>query len=893
MTVRNLDAVLRPRSIALIGASNRPHSIGAVTADNLRLAGFDGPILPVNPKHAAVAGVLAYPDVRSLPVTPDLAVICTPPATVPELIGELGARGTRAAIVITAGFGEAGNAAGRNLEQAMLEAARPHLLRVVGPNCLGVLSTPSRLNASFAPIMARPGRVAFVAQSGAMVTAVLDWATGRGIGFSHLVSLGDMSDVDFGDMLDYLAGDAETSAILLYIEAVTHARKFMSAARAAARLKPVIAIKAGRDAAGARAAASHTGALAGMDAVYDAAFQRAGVLRVETLDELFDAVETLANRPQVRGDRLAILTNGGGAGVLATDALTRHGGTLAALSADTAARLDRVLPPTWSHNNPVDIIGDADGKRYAAALSALGASADQDAIVVLNCPVAVASGSEAAQAVVDEAQRSALPILTNWLGGASAEPARALFAKAGIPTFDTPEKAVRGFMHMVRYRRGLDNLMEVPPAIANDFAPERDKAEAIVAAALDAGAVWLDPIAVPDLLACYGIPAIRTARARDADAAVERAGALGWPVALKILSPDITHKSDIGGVVLDIAGPEALRAAAAAMIERARKAAPGARLDGFIVQQMVRRPGAFELILGMASDATFGPFLLFGQGGTAVEVINDRALALPPLNLKLARETMARTRVFRLLKGYRDRPAAALDDIAVMLVRLSQLVCDLPAVAEFDINPLLADDRGVIALDARVKLARPSGDAKARLAISPFPDELTASETVGGATYLRRAVRPEDAPAFERFFARLDPIDVRMRFFTLLKSLSPDMLARLTQIDYDRDMALVLFDAAGEVASVGRFSADPDNTKAEFAILVRSDLKGRGIGRLLMERLGSYARKRGIGELFGDILADNAVMIALCRELGCRMSLPTPSGLVRATLDLAAAKARD
>ncbi len=551
MTVRNLDFIFRPRSIALIGASNKPHSVGQVTAENLRLADFDGPILPVNPHHPSVAGALAYKDVASLPLTPELAVICTPPDTVPGLIDALGKRGTKAAIVITAGFKEAGSAKGDALEQAMLDAARPHLLRIIGPNCLGVVSTPKNVNASFAQAMPAKGKVAFVAQSGAMVTTVLDWANGRGIGFSHLVSLGDMSDVDFGDMLDYLATDDETDAVLLYIEAVTQARKFMSAARACARLKPVIAIKAGRSRAAAKAASSHTGALAGMDAVYDAAFERAGILRVNDLDEVFDAVETLSFRPDIQGGRLTIVTNGGGVGVLATDSLVAQGGTLAALSPATIEKLNKVLPPTWSHGNPIDIIGDAGPERYANTLDILSASNEQDAILVLNCPTAVASGADAADAVAAAAAKTHTPILTNWLGAASAEKARETFAHAKLATYDTPEKATRGFMHMVRYAQGQATLMEVPPAIPADAEPDRAAARALIEAAGDG---WLDALGVQALLECYRIPIVKTVLARDPDAAARAAQAIGGPVALKIFSPDITHKSDVGGVVLDIVG---------------------------------------------------------------------------------------------------------------------------------------------------------------------------------------------------------------------------------------------------------------------------------------------------------------------------------------------------
>jgi acetyltransferase len=871
MTIRNLDAIFRAKSVALIGASPRANSVGLVTGQNLLTGGFAGPIMFVNPKHAEIAGKQCYRDVASLPVVPDLAVICTPPETVPGLISGLAQRGTRGAIVITAGFRELGTQRGIMLEHAVLEAGRPYLMRIIGPNCVGVLSTPLGLNASFAPGNATKGGIAFVAQSGAMVTTILDWASGRGIGFSHLVSLGDMADVDFGDMLDYLASDPDTKAILLYIEAVTSARKFMSAARAASRLKPVIAIKAGRHEAAAKAAASHTGALAGMDAVYDAAFRRAGILRVQDLDELFDAVETVAAAPDFSGDGLTVLTNGGGAGVLATDGLIDRGGALTPLAAPTMAKLEGVLPRTWSRSNPVDIIGDATGERYSDALSILLEAPETNAVLVINCPTAIASGVEAAHAVIETVSRTRRCVLTNWLGSESANQARRLFAAARIPTFETPDDAVTGFMHLVRYRRGQDIIMEVPPSTAQ-FDADFKSARSTVDAAN--GEEWLSPADVHDLLKCYGI---RTPRLRLVASAAEAAMAaheLGVPVALKIVSPDVVHKSDVGGVALNLESAEIVQKAAEAIAERVQRSLPKAVIAGFVVQEMVRKPGAHELIVGMAVDRQFGPFLLFGHGGTAVEVINDKALALPPVNLTLARELMSQTRVFRQLKGYRDRPAAALDEIATVIVRLSQLVTDFDEVAEVDINPLLADEDGVMALDARVRLSvRELATRRSRLAILPYPRELERVESISGfATAVLRPIRPEDAPALADLIGKLTPEDARLRFFASLRSLGTRQLVRMTQIDYDREMAFVLLGCtdgrAAELVAVVHLAADPDNERAEFAILVRSDLHRRGIGRLLMTRLIEYGRSRKLTEIVGHVLRENVAMLGLCGSLG-------------------------
>ncbi|MGE0743837.1 MAG: GNAT family N-acetyltransferase [Rhodospirillales bacterium] len=873
MTIRNLDRMFRPGSVALIGASRRAGSIGALIARNIVDGGFDGPIYPVNPKAYEVEGLRCWPDVASLPEPPDLAVIATPPATVPELVAELGARGTRAAVVITAGFAEGHNAEGRRLQQALLDAARPHLLRVAGPNCVGIMVPGHGLNASFAHIAPRAGDIAFAAQSGAVLTAIIDWAEGHGIGFSHLVSLGDMADVDFGDMIDYLAGDPGTRAILLYVEAVTEARKFMSAARAASRIKPLVVMKGGRHAEAAQAVASHTGALAGADAVYDAAFRRAGALRVFDMAELFDAVATLAKIKSIPGDRVAILTNGGGMGILATDALLDRRGRLAALSPDTIAALDAALPPTWSRGNPVDIIGDAPGSRYAAALEALLADPGSDAVIVLNCPTAVASGIEAARAVADTvaARASRKPVLTSWVGEAAAADARALFTERGIPTYRTPDEVVRGLMHLVEYRRNQDMLAETPPSLPPGLSVDLDRARPVVDAAMQAGQAWLTGPEAQALLGAAGIPTPGATVARTPADAAAAAAALQRPVALKIRSPDILHKSDVGGVALNLAAPDDVRRAAEAMLARIGAAKPDARIDGFTVEPMIARAHARELIIGIADDAQFGPVILFGHGGTAVEIIDDKALALPPLNIGLAYAAMKRTRVWRLLQAHREQPAAALDEVAATLVRVSQLLVEVPEIVELDINPLLADADGVMAVDARIRLAPPRRPGAARLAIRPYPRELEAPLTLpGGAQYLVRPIRPEDEPAIHAMFARLSPDAIRLRFFSAMRALPHHLAARLTQIDYDREMAFVAVPphAHDDLHGVARLAADPDNERAEYAVLVRTDLVGRGLGSALMENLIAYARARGIGEVYGHVLRENAAMLELARSLG-------------------------
>jgi acetyltransferase len=661
--------------------------------------------------------------------------------------------------------------------------------------------------------------------------------------------------------------------------------------RACARLKPVIVMKAGRHAEGAKAATSHTGALAGSDAVYDAAFRRAGLLRVTTTEELFDAVETLAMSPPVCGGRLAILTNGGGPGVLAADALAEAGGTLAELSPETVAGLDQVLPPTWSRGNPVDIIGDAQAERYESALRALVADRGVDAALVLHCPTAVGPGIDAATAVARVANISKRPVLTAWLGDPAAVPARALFGAHRIPTYPTPEQGVRGFMHLVRHNRNQATLLEAPPSIPEAFMPDRKKTREIIGAALQDGQTWLQPAAARSLLAAYEIPIMAVHEARSPAEAARKTEAIGGPVVLKIASRDIIHKSDAGGVVLELATPRAVHEAAIEMLKRVHERRPEARLEGFTVEPMLKPGDGYELIVGMTEDKQFGPVLMFGEGGTAVEVIGDKALALPPLNLKLAREMIERTRIARQLHGYRNRPAIPLDAIALTLIKVAQLVSDWPEIAELDINPLVANARGVIALDARVRVCKPVGSGPERLAIRPYPSELEQLLRVeDGHEYLVRPVRPEDGPALARLFEKMQPEDIRLRFFAPMRTIPAVVVARLTQIDYDREMGLVAVDPAGatdEILAIVHLICEPDNQQGEFAAMVRSDLKGHGLGYGLMTCLIAHARRRGVGEIFSEILTENGGMLKLCHELGftVRQHADEPY-MTQATLDL-------
>ena len=875
MSIRNLEGLFRPRSVVVIGATERPGAVGGVLTTNLLSAGFAGPLYAVNPKHDVVHGVRSWPSVEALPHAPDLAVIATPAETVPCLIGALADRGTAAAIVISAGFGEGDDAAGRARLAAALDAARPRLLRIVGPNCLGVLVPGIGLNASFSHLAPKAGGLAFVTQSGAIATAVLDWAQPRAIGFSHVISMGTMADVDFGDVLEWLARDTECRGVLLYVEAVTQARKFMSAARACARLKPVIVVKAGRSEAGARAARSHTGALAGSDAVYDAAFRRAGMLRVFEVEELFAAAEALAKARPIAGDRLAILTNGGGFGVLAVDALAEAGGRLATLAPETVAALDRALPNTWSRGNPVDILGDADAQRYTAALSALLADPNADAVLVINCPTAVASSVAAADGVVQAARGATRPVLTSWVGDAVQRDARRVFAEASLPTFDTPEAAVRAFRHMVVYRQNQDALREVPRATPAPE-PDRARARALIEAGRGRGESWLPPHEAREVLSCYRIPVNPALAAATPEDAARLAATLDGAVALKIDSPDIVHKSDCGGVALAVAAGD-VEAAGRRMIAAVRRVHPAARLRGFTVEPMVGQDGSLEIIAGIARDPDFGPVILFGAGGTRVELLADRAIGLPPLNAPLARALMARTRIAREFAGYRGSPPIDQDSLAAVLIRLAELAVDLPEIAELDINPLLARTDGALALDARIRLQDPAKAAPP--AIRSYPRELESEARLKDGTRLAlRPARPEDEPLVGALFGGVSPADLHLSGLSSLESFSRALAARLTQIDYDRELALLALAGpdAAEAVGIAHLIMDPDRERAECGVIVRSDVQGRGIGYALMERLVAIARDAGVGVLFGRVQEQNRAMLELAAATGFTIAPAQP-----------------
>lgn len=895
MTIRNLEHAVRPKSVAVFGASGREGAVGEIVMRNIVEAGFEGAVWPVNPKYKTVKGRRCYQSVKELPEAPDLAVIATPPKTVPAIIADLGSKGTRAAVVITAGLTH-----DNGLRQAMLDAAKPHNFRVIGPNTLGLLIPPARLNASFSHLPAAPGNLALLSQSGAIATSMIDWAAEEGIGFSQIVSLGDMADVDVGDYLDMLAGDAHTRAILMYLETVPHARKFMSAARAAARIKPVIVIKSGRHAEAAKAAATHTGALSGADAVVDAALRRAGLLRVKDLNALFDAAEIVARFPPLEHARVAIVTNGGGAGVLSVDRLIDENGTLASLDPATIKALDAVLPANWSRANPVDIIGDAPPERFEVAVKTVAGDPKADAILVLNCPTGLASASDAARAVAALTTKGCIgrkPVLTCWLGEKTAREGRSILQEAGVASFETPAQAAAALSYLGDWSRARKALMRVPASRSEDIHGDVAAVRDIFRTAAGEGRRMLTEPEAKAVLAAYGIPVPETIIAATPREAGEAAGRLlktTKRVVVKLLSKTITHKSDVGGVELGIATPGAAREAAERIAENVAKAHGAKALDGYAVQPMVERPSAQELILGVSRDPIFGPAILFGAGGTAVEVVNDTAIALPPLDDVLSGDLVDSTRVGRLLAGYRDRKPADREALLRSLNALSQMVVELPCIVSVDINPLLAESDGVIAIDARIEIepdrveeTGPNPD----LAIRPWPDGWEADAELGGAPYHLRPIKPTDVALYPRFLERVSPEDVRLRFLAPRRHFPNEMLLRLTQLDHDRDIAFVALEASSELAGIGRLSCDPDHEWAEFALLVRTDLQGHGLGWTLLGRLIDYARADGIARIEGIVLADNTKMLAMCRDFGFTIKPhPEESGVVLATLVLARAR---
>lgn len=870
MSIHNLDKIFRPEAVAVIGATPRVAAVGYAVLHNLLKGGFEGRIYPVNPHHKEIEGLEVYPSLGSIGKPVDLAVITTPIRTVPGILKECAGAGIGGAIVVSAGGKEAG-AEGLALEAKIKAAADRAGIRIVGPNCLGVVSTGVKLNATFASHMPLPGKLAFISQSGAICTAILDLSLKEQNGFSYFVSIGSMLDVDFGDLINYLGDEPGVSSIVLYIENLMHFRKFMSAARAVSRIKPIVVLKAGRSEAGVRAAASHTGALAGSDAVYDAAFKRAGIVRVNTIEELFDCAELMAKQPRPQGPGTVIITNAGGPGVMAADALAAYGMEPVALSPETMSKLDAILPPYWSRNNPIDILGDASPERYRKVVEVCISAPEIKTMIIIMTPQSMSDPTSTALSLRTLLKGKRLSIYTVWMGGGDVEQGREIFNAAGIPTYETPERAIRAFHYMYSYARNMEMLQQIPPALPEELRYDQPGAKALIAEALNQSHYLLTEPESKALLAAYGIPVNQTEVAVSEDDAVDAAHRVGYPVVMKIHSRDITHKSDAKGVQLNLKHDEDVREAFRSIMAGASAYNPQANILGVTVQPMLERQD-YELILGSKKDADFGPVILFGMGGILTEVLKDQSIALPPLNRLLALRLMESTRVYRLLQGYRNRPAANLELLEEILIRLSQLVVDFPEITELDINPLLMVDGGACAVDARVCLAPSKVSSPMHLVISPYPSQYEAVvEIQAGVKILARPIKPEDAPLLIELHNSLSPTSIYFRFFRPVKSLPSDMLARFTQIDYDRDVAFVglLQNEEGQkILGVARLMADPDVTQAEFAVVIRDDWQGRGVGALLLEKCICVARERGMQLIWGHVLPENTNMLALGRKLG-------------------------
>jgi acetyltransferase len=884
MGIYHLDKIFKPDSIAIIGASEKPGSIGSILVQNLTQGSFPGKVYAVNPKHSAIHGLKAYSSILDTTNPVDLAIIATPIATVPNIVKECVARNVGGAIIISAGGKEVG-AQGRELEKRIEWEAWKGSLRIIGPNCLGIICPQRNLNASFASRMPQVGKLAFISQSGAICAAILDLSPKDNIGFSYFVSIGSMVDVDFGDVLDYVSTDPQVSSILLYIESLSNFRKFMSAARAASRLKPIVVLKSGRSPAGTRAAASHTGAMAGEDMVYDAAFKRAGIVRVNTIGELFDCAKLMAKQPRPSGQRLAVVTNAGGPGVMAADALSHYGLEPAPLQADTLEKLDAVLPAAWSHANPIDILGDASPDRYTEVVRICIGAPELDGVLAVLTPQAMTDPTAVASGLAQISKSKRYPLFASWMGGADIEKGTEILNQAEIPTYATPEQAIRAFMHMYEYSRNLEMLQEIPPKTSKTLEFDRDRAQKIIQQQS-----VLTELQSKQVLAAYGLPVSRTEAANSVEEAVQLARDMGYPLVMKILSPDIIHKTEANGIKFDLRTDTEVSESFRAITEKARDYNPKAHILGVTLQPMIMRPD-YEILLGAKKDPNFGPVILFGMGGIFTEIVKDRSIGIQPLNVSLARRLMEETRVYTLLKGYRNRHPANLPLLEEMILRLSQLVIDFPEIAELDMNPVIVSHGKPLAVDARIVLEPAVRPSPLHLVISPYPAQYESRQvTVSGLPIRIRPIKPEDAPLLVELFNTLSPTSIYYRFFGPLKALPPSMLVRFTQVDYDREIDLIALEESAEgkerMLATARVMSDPDGKRAEFAILVGDPWQGKGVGAVLLEKALAIARERGIQTVWGIVLRENTGMLALGRKLGFKVSKSDEPGELELTIDL-------
>ncbi|MBT2987904.1 MAG: GNAT family N-acetyltransferase [gamma proteobacterium symbiont of Ctena orbiculata] len=868
-----LTPLFSPKSIAMFGASDRKNSVGEVVFRNLKAAGFKGAIYPINLKHDKVQGVKAYKSIEAVGKAVDLAVVATPAQTIPAIVQACGEHGVKAMIVLSAGFRETG-ATGRRLEDKIVELAKEYGIRFIGPNCLGLIRPDQGINITFGNNNATAGNLALVSQSGAICTAILDWAEVNEVGFSTVISTGIGADLDFGDYLDYLVADPRTDSILLYVEGIKNARRFMSGLRAAARIKPVIVLKVGRHAAGAEASMSHTGALVGSDETFEAALSRSGVLRVETVSQLFSAAKALSSRYRVYGDRLAIITNGGGPGVMAADRASDLNIELAEFNNETIEKLNKALPDVWSHGNPVDIIGDAPPERYRAAIDTCLNDPGVDGTIVILTPQAMTEPEEVAQALIGLADHHKKPILTSWMGGTQVESARKLFNNAKLPTFRTLENAVDAFSYLSSYQKNQRLLLQTPAKSSRrHIDPDTEGARLIIESALSEQRKVLSEPESFALLGAFRINAVRNGIARSANEALILAESIGFPVAMKIYSPDISHKSDAGGIRLNINNAQVVRSTYRDLIEQVKETRPEARIEGVTVEQMYQSPNGRELLIGIVRDPVFGPVISFGSGGTAVEVMGDSAIALPPLNRSLASDLIDRTKAAKLLGQFRHMPPANREALIDVLLRVSTMACELPWIQEMDINPLIVDDMDAVAVDARIRVdfPRPSTDPYNHLAIHPYPVNLVnRTQLPNGTNIVIRPIRPEDADLEQNFTRQLSDEAKYFRFMSSIQELTPEMLTRFTQIDYHNEMALIAVTEEGDheiELGVARYVTNPDKKSCEFALVVSDQWQRQGIGHKLMHQLMEVARDRGLDTMEGEVLSNNFKMLDLMKSL--------------------------
>lgn len=870
---RKLKQIFQPKSIAVIGASNREETVGYAVMKNLLEGGFEGEIYPVNLSHNKIQGKKCYHHVGDIKADIDLAVIITPAKFVPQVVEECGQAGVGGLVIISAGFKEAGEE-GMKMYEDIAHKARHYNMRVVGPNCLGFINPHLGVNASFATRTALPGNIAFISQSGALCTSILDWALDQSVGFSHFVSIGSMIDVDFADLIDYLGTDSRTSCILIYMESLLNARKFMSAARAFARSKPIIVLKAGRSIEGGQATLSHTGSMAGNDAVYDAAFDRAGIIRVDTIAQLFNCAQSLAMQPRPQGNRMAIVTNAGGPGVLATDYLMRNGGALSKLSEETMAGLNTVLPAHWSHNNPVDVLGDASAEHYRQALELCLKDREVDGVLAILTTQAVTDPSDVARVTVEVSKKYKKTMLASWMGEEDVREGREILEAGKIPQYRYPESAVDVFLKMYNYSRNLELLYQTPPAIPAQMHLQTDIARAIIYTIMDEGRTVLMENESKELMKSYGIPVGSFKVVPTVDQAVLFSEEIGYPVVLKIASPDISHKTDVGGVIVGLANSQEVREAFDTIMKRAKEKRPDAEIRGVLVEKMAKKQ--YELLIGANKDPIFGPVIAFGRGGVAVELYRDMKLGLPPLNRMLARRVLQGTRIYPLLEGYRGMPGVNLEELELILVKFAYLVMDFPEIREIDINPFVIDEAGGLALDARIVLEKEKAPRKGKpyrhLVISPYPEKYSRAILLKSGQVARlRPIRPEDEPMEARMLGKISRESLYFRFFGFVPTVTHDFITRFTNIDYDREMAIIaVVEEAGVEKMIGvvRIISDAWGESAEYAILVSDEWQGQGLGSQATDYIIEIAQEMGIKKLFATVLASNKAMLGLFEKKG-------------------------